>query len=140
MSDSYDPNYVSQKNYFVVGVKVLIFNQDAKFLLLQRSEKSGGGGKWSLPGGALDKGEDVFDAAKREVSEETKLTIKELVLLSSRTSENESESVVILGVKSLLNSGETVLNWEHDNFVWVTKNEALQHDLSSDARFFIEKL
>ena len=60
----------------VVGVAVLVFKQGR--LLLGRRRKSPGAGSWQLPGGLLEKSETVFDAAQREVLEETGLGISQL--------------------------------------------------------------
>jgi hypothetical protein len=30
------------------------------------------------------------------------------------------------------------LNWEHDDYKWLTKEEALELELTEDGRFFIE--
>ncbi|MGB4101935.1 MAG: NUDIX hydrolase [Alphaproteobacteria bacterium] len=51
------------------GVVVLVFQED-KFLLTLRA-KPPRAGIWGLPGGALNLGETVFQAAIREVREET---------------------------------------------------------------------
>jgi 8-oxo-dGTP diphosphatase len=57
-----------------VGVGVFIF-KDGKFLMLQR-KGSHGEGSWSVPGGHLEFGESFEDTARREVTEETSLEIK----------------------------------------------------------------
>lgn len=56
-----------------VGVGVLIKRSD-KFLLGKR-KGAHGSGSWAPPGGHLDFGEDVIDCAKREVLEETGLSV-----------------------------------------------------------------
>ncbi len=45
------------------------------FLLLLKASGRFGGGFWNAPGGKIDEGESPEDAAKREVFEETGLTI-----------------------------------------------------------------
>lgn len=52
----------------------LIFNGSGD-LLVQRRKGSHGAGKWSTPGGWMDKGEWPADAAVREVKEETGLDV-----------------------------------------------------------------
>ncbi|WP_323741886.1 NUDIX hydrolase [Salinibacillus xinjiangensis] len=47
-----------------------------RVLLQKRSDN----GKWGLPGGFMELGESVHDAARREVYEETGLTLDELEL------------------------------------------------------------
>ena len=51
--------------YYRVSVKALILDNEGRFLLcLDHS------GKWELPGGGLDHGEDVKEGLKREIKEE----------------------------------------------------------------------
>ena len=57
-----------------VGVGVFIFKQ-GKFLMGLR-HGSHGADRWSLPGGHLEFGETFEEATRREVLEETNLTIK----------------------------------------------------------------
>ena len=49
----------------------VIFDRRGRVLLQQRSD----GGQWGLPGGSVEIGESVTDAAIREVREETGLTV-----------------------------------------------------------------
>jgi len=139
MSD-YDPNYVHKKTYALIGQKAIIKNEANQILVLQRSEKSGAGGKWALPGGALEDKEDPFEAIEREIMEETKLKVSELMpfKLRSYTTE-EYDFVVIVGYICITHTDKVVLNWEHDSYDWRSVDEALNLDLTEDARFFIEK-
>lgn len=57
-----------------VGVGVLVM-QDGKLLLVQRIMKPEIG-KWSIPAGYLDYGEDPKETAVREVIEETNLAVE----------------------------------------------------------------
>jgi ADP-ribose pyrophosphatase YjhB (NUDIX family) len=51
--------------------------------LLVRRAKAPRAGEWSIPGGAIELGEAIFEAAKREVREETGLDITPLKLLTT---------------------------------------------------------
>lgn len=138
MSD-YDPNFILQKAYALVGQKAVIVNSEKKILVLQRSVKSGGVGKWSLPGGALEKGEEALESLKREINEEISLqvlTIKPFTVRSYITEENDF--VVIIGYECQTTTGKLVLNWEHTAYQYLTKEEALKLNLTDDGRFFIE--
>lgn len=56
-----------------VGVGVIVWKDDT--VLLVRRGRPPRLGEWSLPGGAQETGETVFDAAVREIAEETGLSI-----------------------------------------------------------------
>lgn len=58
-----------------VGVGVLIVSPDNRLLFGNR-KSSHGAGKYQLPGGHLEYGEDPLDCAEREAEEETGLKIK----------------------------------------------------------------
>lgn len=54
-----------------VAVDVVLLNSDGEALLVKRSPELVEGGKWAIPGGMLDRDENVFTAARRELREET---------------------------------------------------------------------
>jgi len=62
-----------------VGVGVVVLKGD--HVLLIRRKKPPRMDEWSLPGGAQDLGENIRDAAVREVREETGIEIQNLQLL-----------------------------------------------------------
>lgn len=138
MSNDYDPNYEAKMQYFVVGGKALIFNAEKQILLLQRSDKVGGSGSWSFPGGAVDPGEDAIDGLIREIDEETGLEVKDIKPYAVTTHvHGEEDSVIIIGYLAQLLDGEVKLNWEHDNYKWLDMEQIFDYDLTPDAEFFI---
>ena len=58
----------------IVGVGVVVLRGDR--VLLVRRAKPPRQGEWSLPGGAQELGETVFEAGRREVLEETGVTVE----------------------------------------------------------------
>ncbi|MBT3355861.1 NUDIX domain-containing protein [bacterium] len=65
------------KDYIGVGGGILIFNEKDEILLLKRGIKSKNEiGFWQKPGGEVDYGEKVSRSMKREVKEETGLTVE----------------------------------------------------------------
>ncbi len=63
----------------IVGVGAVVFRDDQ--VLMIRRGKPQRMGDWSLPGGMQELGETVFDAALREVHEETAVTIQNIALI-----------------------------------------------------------
>ncbi len=64
------------KNQVRVGLGVFVI-KNGQFLLLQR-KGAHGEGTWSVPGGHIEFGETFEDTAKREVEEETGITINNI--------------------------------------------------------------
>ncbi len=58
----------------IVGVGVLI-EEDGRYLLVKRAAEPDAG-MWSIPGGLIEVGEKMADAAAREALEETGLTVE----------------------------------------------------------------
>ena len=56
-----------------VGAAVVVFDEAGRLLLVKRAEGASKPGLWSIPAGYVDYGEDVRDAAARELQEETGL-------------------------------------------------------------------
>ena len=67
----------------LVGVGVVLV--DGERILVVRRSRPPSAGQWSLPGGLVDRGEDVETAARREISEECGLEIQVHGLVSHET-------------------------------------------------------
>lgn len=61
----------------VPGTTIIPILPDGRIVLIQRSDS----GKWGLPGGMVDWGEDIPQAASRELEEETGLKITKIKCL-----------------------------------------------------------
>jgi 8-oxo-dGTP diphosphatase len=117
-----------------VGVKAFFRNKDNKYLLLVRSPikypdiaKS-----WDIVGGRIDPGTPLFDNLKREVMEETQLTLeKEPKLIAAQDILRPDKHVVRLTFIGELD-GEPILNEDHDEFGWFSKEEMLKLDNLDD--------
>lgn len=65
--DYLDDPSAPEANSLVPSVNVIVLNDHGEFLLIRRTDND----NWSLPGGAMDLGETIAQAAVREVKEET---------------------------------------------------------------------
>lgn len=68
--------YVGTKPLMLPGSIVIIVNEEGHILLQERHNHA-----WGLPGGIMELGESCEETARREVLEETGLTIGELELI-----------------------------------------------------------
>ncbi|WP_110113509.1 NUDIX hydrolase [Bacillus sp. CGMCC 1.16541] len=68
--------YVGQAPLILPSSVVIILNEQNEVLLQKRHE-----GSWGLPGGLMELGESFEEVAKREVLEETGLTVENITFL-----------------------------------------------------------
>ena len=107
-----------EKQRPLVGVGVMVKNKNGEILLgLRRSPH--GQGTWSFPGGHLEFGETMAQAAIRETKEETGLEVSELELVSladEMGSLDKGKHYVNVGFLAQLVSGEPMITepekWE----------------------------
>nr|CAD7200877.1 unnamed protein product [Timema douglasi] len=76
-SPDFVPVVKSTVTYIVVGI---LFNEADEVLMMQEA-KSSCAGKWYLPAGRMEPGEDIEEAVRREVLEETGLEMDPTTLL-----------------------------------------------------------
>src|SRR5690348_15700746 len=120
-----------------VGVKVfLYFKQTNRYLVLQRAKPYPNEKycKWDVPGGRIIPGEPLIKALKREVKEETGLSIKKIdkVLLVQDILRVKSKHTVRVTFLAETSSGQVKLDpQEHQSFQWLTLPEIikLKHDI-----------
>ena len=65
--DFYDDPAAPEANSLVPSVNVVVTNSDGDVLLIRRSDNQ----NWAVPGGAIDLGESMVQAAVRETKEES---------------------------------------------------------------------
>lgn len=97
-SSDYVPILGKSVTYIVACVLV---NEDNEVLMMQEAKKSCAG-KWYLPAGRMEKGENIMEAAIREVLEETGLHIKINTLLAVESASGSWFRFVLTGKKGLL--------------------------------------
>ncbi|KKR07039.1 MAG: Nudix hydrolase 1 [Parcubacteria group bacterium GW2011_GWC2_39_14] len=106
------------ENKFVkIGVGVIIIRDDKVLLGLRQG--SHGAGEWAFPGGKVEFGETIFEAAIREAKEESGIDVTDLELISiadeMRYIDTDGKHFVVIGVKANAAQGEPLL-MEPDKF------------------------
>ena len=71
-------DFVGHEPLIMVGAGVIVQNQEGEILLQKRADNH----LWGIPGGALEIGETLEEAGKRELFEETGLIANEMKLLN----------------------------------------------------------
>ncbi|MDP4093268.1 MAG: NUDIX domain-containing protein [Bacillota bacterium] len=123
---------------FALSVKVLIKNDEDKYLLLRRSSISKyNAGKWEMPGGKIEPCENFDKALTREVAEETGLTVTMLKVAGAAQSESPDKMIAYLIMEGVSSSIEVILSPEHDSFKWLNLDELGSMDLAKQFKPFI---
>ena len=104
----------------IVAVGTLVQNKQGQFLLVKTEWRG-----WEMPGGQIEKDEDVISALKREVVEESGIDIEIKRLMAVYSSVSEPPKV-ILDFLSEYNGGDIQkTNSEILDAKWFSKEEAL---------------
>jgi len=104
-------------------------NSTPEFLLCKRSSGKIYSGQWRMIGGKVESGETYWEAALRELREETALTPDKFWTVPSLNQFYEAKRDMILTIPvfaaEINVSAEPVLNDEHSSFGWFDANEAV---------------
>ncbi len=124
-----------------MSVRALIRNPDdlTEFLLVRRATiDTYDAGLWELPGGKNDTNEDARVGVKREVLEETGLSIYHEVLLDYHQFMIETNAwITTLIFAAQAYHSNVVLNHEHDAFIWTNLSHVSDYSLSSTSDGFL---
>nr|BAL54688.1 NUDIX hydrolase [uncultured Acetothermia bacterium]BAL58326.1 hypothetical protein HGMM_OP1C021 [Candidatus Acetothermum autotrophicum] len=127
----------------IVGVSVLVF-KDRKILLVRRGHEPRKG-RWSLPGGVVELGETVRDAAIREIREECHIEIEITRTLDvfDRIFRDPDGRVryhyVLIAVLARYKSGELRPDSDIEAAEWADLQELSRYELPDEQQQFIIK-
>src|SRR5690348_6559652 len=126
----------------VASVNVVVTNAAGEILLIRRSDND----NWAVPGGAIDLGESMTQAAVREVKEETGIdceitglvgiyTDPKHIILYTSNGEARQEFSIVLTAREV--GGSPTPSSESTQVVWTTPSDAvnLAMDRSMRMRF-----
>jgi len=115
-----------EKNIVHVAVAVLQ-NSNGQYLIAKRPQESHQGGLWEFPGGKVENNESVLDALKRELFEETGITIIQATPLI-RIYHDYSDKSVLLDVWHINNFSGEAFGKEEQKIRWISTNDFSFYD------------
>ncbi|HCC60313.1 MAG: hypothetical protein A2402_01440 [Candidatus Staskawiczbacteria bacterium RIFOXYC1_FULL_37_43] len=121
------------------GVNIIITNNQGKILILRRSPKEKFfPGLWDLPGGKVENGETLGEAAERETKEESGLAIS-LEQKYFYIFHCQDRELNIYGFKARSTFGDISLSNEHSDFKWIFKDEYKSFEYTPSVKTTIEE-
>ena len=141
--DYYDDPEAPKANSLVPSVNVVVVNDDGEILLIRRSDN----GNWAVPGGGIDLGESVTQAAVRETREETGIDCevtgivgiysdpKHIILYTSNGEARQEFSIVLTAVAA---DGEPTPSDESSEVRWVPREALAGYEMDRSMRMRIE--
>ncbi|NYI97293.1 8-oxo-dGTP pyrophosphatase MutT (NUDIX family) [Streptomonospora nanhaiensis] len=141
--DYFDDPQAPPANSLVPSVNVIVVNDRDEVLMIRRTDN----GNWALPGGAIDLGESVPEAAVRETREETGITCEitgisgiysdpRHIILYTSDGEARQEFSIVLTARQL--SGEPTPSSESREVHWVPKAQLPGYRMDRSMRLRID--
>ena len=119
-----------------IAMKAVIVNDAGEVLILREASTYDEGtntGRYHMPGGRLNPGEPFLDGLSREVMEETGLTVSvERPLYVGEwfpVIKGVPNQIVAVFFVCKAAAGEVRLSEEHDDFQWISADDAAKYDL-----------
>ncbi len=127
----------------IAGVGVVVVKED-KVLLVRRG-KEPGRGRWGLPGGAVELGETVAQAAEREVDEECgiEIEIRDVIEVIDRIIPDDDGQIryhyILIDLLAEHRRGDPIASSDATEVRWVLEKELDQLELSPATSRVIRK-
>lgn len=125
-------------------VDILVLDKNSRILLLQRADDDWlFPGKWCLPGGHINQGEPMIDAAKRELEEETGILAKGLIKIGTYDFESDFVTTLFLCDEtrgSFVYDKIQLSIKEHQAAKWVPAKQFFKMDLAGKLPAMIREL
>ncbi|MEU4571456.1 NUDIX domain-containing protein [Nonomuraea sp. NPDC023979] len=142
--DFYDDPDAPAPNSLVPSVNVIVTNEAGDLLMIRRTDND----NWAVPGGAIDLGESIPQAAVRETLEETGITCEitglvgtysdpRHVILYTSNGEARQEFSIVLTARAV--SGQPTPSDESREVRWVPRDQVTELQMDRSMRMRIEQ-
>ena len=123
----------------VATVGALIHDDDGRVLMIRTHKWSG---RWGIPGGKIERGEETLEALRREIREETALEIDDIrfALVQDCIESPEfhrPEHFLLLNYVARAHGRDVRLNDEAYEFLWLAPADALTLELNQPTRVLL---
>lgn len=140
--DYYDDPSAPKANSLVPSVNVVVINETGEILMIRRSDND----NWAVPGGAIDLGESVAQAAVRETLEESGIECEitgivgiysdpKHVILYTSNGEARQEFSIVLTARPL--SGQPTPSSESSEVRWIPVSAVGEYNMDRSMRIRI---
>ena len=141
--DYYDDPNAPKANSLVPSVNVVVVNDAGEILMIRRTDND----NWAVPGGAIDLGESVAQAAVRETREESGIDCeitgivgiysdpKHVILYTSNGEVRQEFSIVLIARPM---SGKPTPSSETSEVRWISASEVLNFTMDRSMRIRIK--
>ncbi|MDP4183553.1 MAG: NUDIX domain-containing protein [Bacteroidota bacterium] len=123
-------------------VSAIIFNPDNEILLCKSSKWNN---EYVIPGGHIETGERMEEALRREIKEETGLSIYDIRLIGlqeciSSNKFHTDKHFIFIDYTCRTDSKEVLLNDEAQEFIWIKLEDAYKLNLGGYTGLLIKEL
>ncbi|HEX5661654.1 MAG TPA: NUDIX domain-containing protein [Polyangiales bacterium] len=110
--------------HHVVAVAALVIQGDRVLAMRRAATNRAGPGLWETISGRIEHGEEPLAAVRREISEESGLTVDvEARPFASYAAQRRGLPMIVVAFRARYLGGEVRLSDEHDAFAWVRAEE-----------------
>jgi ADP-ribose pyrophosphatase YjhB (NUDIX family) len=141
--DYYDDPSAPQANSLVPSVNVVVVDNAGQILMIRRSDND----NWAVPGGAIDLGESLTQAAIRETREETGIECqvtgivgiytdpKHVILYTSNGEVRQEFSILLTATAT---GGQRTPSSESSEVRWVPREDLTDYQVDRSMRLRLE--
>ncbi|MDP8999816.1 MAG: NUDIX domain-containing protein [Myxococcota bacterium] len=125
----------------IVTVGAIVERADGRILLVRTHKWHG---RLGLPGGKVERGERLEDALRRELLEETGLSVRAIRFVMVQDSIDSPEfhlplHMVLVNYHCRVEGSAVQLNDEAEAYLWAPPADALKLDLNAPTRALVER-